>query len=168
MGESRSRFERISAKIKNNKLVALIIFLGTVVIAISTFTNAARNLLDLLAVEYRPLVSGEWQATVTYDWPNATYPETFIFRDDGEAIYGAASFLGLQRGILEGAINGGTLSFIVKTWEGDAESSLEQVHRYRGRVVADEIQFVMQTEGGISPHLPVEFTARRVPPVTRP
>src|SRR6187402_2719598 len=101
MAETRSRLERISAKIKNNKIIALLIFLGTVVIAVSTFTNAARNLLDLFAVEYRPLVSGEWQALVTYDWPNATYPETFVFRDDGEAVSGSASFLGTRRGILE-------------------------------------------------------------------
>ena len=35
------------------------------------------------------------------------------------------------------------------------------VHRYRGRLVGDEIRFVMQTEGGSSAHLPVEFVARR-------
>lgn len=161
MAETKSRLERISAKIKNNKIVALLIFIGTVVIALSTFTNAARNLMDLLAVDYRPRVSGEWQAVVTYDWPNAVYPETFIFRDDGEAVNGAVSYLGMQRGILEGAISGGTLSFTIKTRELDGEFSYEQIHRYRGNVLADEIHFIMQTEGGSSPHLPVEFIARR-------
>jgi len=36
------------------------------------------------------------------------------------------------------------------------------VHRYRGTFVSSEIRFVLQTEGGSSPHVPVEFTARRV------
>jgi len=40
------------------------------------------------------------------------------------------------------------------------------VHRYRGRRVGDELRFVMQTEGGASAHLPVEFVARRIGPKT--
>jgi len=35
------------------------------------------------------------------------------------------------------------------------------VHRYRGQLVGDELRFVMQTEGGGSAHVPVEFVARR-------
>jgi len=38
------------------------------------------------------------------------------------------------------------------------------VHRYRGRLAGDEIRFVMQTEGGSSAHVPIEFVARRVAP----
>jgi TIR domain len=38
----------------------------------------------------------------------------------------------------------------------------EETHRYRGRVFGDEIKFVMQTEGGFSEHLPIEFTAKKV------
>lgn len=39
--------ERILARIKNNRLVAVLIVVGTVVIALSTFTDATKHLLDL-------------------------------------------------------------------------------------------------------------------------
>lgn len=35
-------------------------------------------------------------------------------------------------------------------------------HRYHGRLQGDEIRFVTQTEGGDTPHVPIEFVARRV------
>jgi hypothetical protein len=37
------------------------------------------------------------------------------------------------------------------------------VHRYDGAWAGDQIRFVMQTEGGLSDHRPVEFVAHRVP-----
>jgi hypothetical protein len=42
------------------------------------------------------------------------------------------------------------------------DAAAETVHRYRGRRVGDEIRFTMQTEGGASSHVPVDFVARRV------
>jgi ankyrin repeat protein len=40
--------DRLLARIKNNPIVAILIAIGTVVIALSTFSNAVRNLLGLL------------------------------------------------------------------------------------------------------------------------
>ena len=114
----------------------------------------------------RPEVNGEWRAEVTYDWPNARYSERFVFSGEGDELHGSASFLGVARGALEGRTDANGLSFVTRTTEltGAGGSSAEVVHRYRGRLAGNDIRFVMQTEGGSSTHVPIEFTATRRPP----
>jgi len=111
----------------------------------------------------RSPVNGEWRAEVDYDWPNAHYVERFVFSGDGDELHGSASFLGVARGILEGRTDGAGLRFVTRTSElsSAGNSGSEAVHRYRGRLVDDELRFVMQTEGGSSAHVPIEFVARR-------
>jgi hypothetical protein len=48
MRQPDSLFDRIMARIKNNPVAAILIAAGTIVIALSTFSNATRSLLDLL------------------------------------------------------------------------------------------------------------------------
>jgi hypothetical protein len=121
----------------------------------------------------RPQVNGEWRADVDYDWPGAHYRERFVFAGEGDVLHGSASFLGVARGVLESRIDGAGLSFVTRMGEltGAGSAGAEVVHRYRGRVAGDDIRFVMQTEGGSSAHVPVEFVARRVvasaPPASR-
>lgn len=174
MKASRTLIDRFNARIKNNPVVAALIILGTIVIALSTFTNAAKNLLALLTPDARPHINGEWKAEVTYDWRNASHPETFRFSGDGEEVYGTASFLGDPRRITEGKAKKGNLQFITKTQVllgADWKQAREEVHHYQGTVLRDEIKFVMQTEGGFAEHTPIAFTATRAsatsPPPTR-
>ena len=143
--------------------MAFLIVLGTIAIALSAFTDAAKNLLGLVISETRPAINGEWQAEVTYDWENAKYIETFTFKGEGGEVYGTASFLGVRRGILEGKIEKDILEFITKTQEvlGSGEPRVA-IHHYRGSPLGNEINFSMQTEGGYSEHIPVEFMAKRV------
>jgi len=129
--------------------------------------SAARTASSTVAAPLnavRPEINGEWQAEVTYDWPNARYAETFVFGGEAGELHGSASFLRVPRGILEGSIGPDGPRFVTRTSEmaGGAGSTSETVHRYRGTFVSSEIRFVLQTEGGSSPHVPVEFTARRV------
>ena len=161
--------ERFNQRIRNNPVIASLIILGSIVIALSTFTNAAKNLLELAKSETRPDINGEWKAEITYDWINAKHSETFTFNGDGEEVYGTVSFLGVKRGILEGKVSKGQLVFLAKTREslGDWSSSKEVLHRYHGKISNDEIRFVMQSEGGFSEHLPIEFTAQRVAGASR-
>ena len=163
MNEPKTRFDRFNLWIKNNPIVASLIILGTIVIALSTFTNAVKNLWVLVPTETRPDINGEWKAEVTYDWENAKYSETFTFSGDGEEVYGAASYLGYKRGIHEGKAKKDKIEFITKTTVVLGDSREEAVHRYQGNVLRDEIKFVMQTAGGFSDYLPIEFTAHRVP-----
>ena len=165
MNEPRTRIDRFNLRIKNNPVVASLIVLGTIVIALSTFTNAAKNLLDLVVKETRPDINGEWKAEVTYDWQNAKYAETFTFGGDGDEVHGTASFLGTKRGILEGKVRKDKLQFITKIQmvREDWNKPRVVVHRYQGNVFREEIKFIMQTEGGFSEHIPIEFTAKKVP-----
>ena len=116
--------------------------------------------------DLRPAINGAWEAEVTYDWPNADYVERFDFQGEGDDVYGTASFLGKRRSILEGRIEKGRLHFITRTREllgGDSQNPRDVVHRYRGKFLGREIKFIMQTEGGYSEHVPIEFTAQRRP-----
>jgi TIR domain len=115
------------------------------------------------SVAARPAVNGLWQAEVSYDWPNANFTERFDLRGEAQALHGTASFLRVPRGVLEGQADGDGLRFVTRTTEVSGSASTELTHRYRGRLVGDELHFVMQTEGGSSAHAPVTFAARRVP-----
>ena len=164
MNEPRTRFDRLNLRIKNNPIVASLIVLGTIVIALSTFTDAVRNLLGLVMKETPANINGEWKAEVTYDWQNAKYAETFTFNVDGDEVHGTASFLGRKRGILEGKITKDKLQFITKTQEVlGSRAQRDATNYYRGRVLGNEIKFILQTEGSYSDHIPIEFRAKRVP-----
>jgi hypothetical protein len=108
-------------------------------------------------------IAGAWQAEVRYDW-GAKHTERFNFRVEGSEVGGTATYLGRARGILEGKMAGEKLTFVLKTQEvlGDSPSRAV-LHQYRGIATPDRIRFVLQTTGGYTEHLPVEFTAQRVP-----
>ncbi|MEO8080452.1 MAG: toll/interleukin-1 receptor domain-containing protein [Caldimonas sp.] len=133
-------------------------------LAAALVATAAGLALWLARSPQRPLVNGAWQATVVYDWPNARYDERFEFSGSGDELAGKASFLGVARGVLEGSLRGDELRFTTRTSE---MSGAALVHRYAGRLVGDdEIRFTLQTEGGDSSHVPVEFVASRAGPAT--
>jgi len=110
------------------------------------------------AAAARANVNGEWQADVTYDWENARFSERFTFAGEADRLHGSASFLGVPRGVLEGRVDAAGVDFVTRMAES---SGAALVHRYRGRLAGDELRFVMQTEGGTSAHVPIEFVARR-------
>lgn len=129
---------------------------------------AADRAASDLAATKRPDINGLWQAEVGYDWSNARHVERFDFRGDANGLHGSASFVGVPRGVLEGRVEPDGLQFITRTTEVAADGSRDLVHRYRGRWIGGELRLVMQTEGGSSPHVPVEFVARRLIPAAAP
>ncbi len=111
----------------------------------------------------RLALNGRWLAEVEYDWPNARHTERFEFGGEGASLHGSAGFLGVARGIEEGKVDAGGLSFVTRTAESAGDTRRETVHRYTGRRLGDaELHFTMQTEGAATPHVPVHFVARRV------
>lgn len=63
MKEQKTRFDKIIARIKNNRVLAVVIVLGTIIIAVSAFTDAAQNLWSVITKEKEltPMdISGEW------------------------------------------------------------------------------------------------------------
>ena len=164
MDEPKTPVDRIYSRVKKNPVVASLIILGSIVVALSTFTNASRNLLDLFDGDTRPDINGLWTAEVKYDWNNADYVEKFSFQGEDGEVYGTASHLGSDRGILEGEITENKLHFVTITQEIlDTSPPKDSTHEYRGRVSGNEIRFVMQTRGGYSEHVPIEFVAKRMP-----
>ena len=164
MNEPGTLVDRFYTRIKNNPAVASLIILGTIVVGLSTFTDAAKNLLGLVIKDTRPNVNGEWKAEITYDWQNAKYTETFTFKGECDEVYGTASFLGTKRSILEGKIRKEKLQFITITREIlGSRPARDTIHEYQGRILGDEVKFIMQTKGGYSEYIPIEFIAKTVP-----
>ncbi|MEO5734882.1 MAG: toll/interleukin-1 receptor domain-containing protein [Rubrivivax sp.] len=114
------------------------------------------------AVAARSAVDGDWQAQVGYDWPGADHMERFRFSVEGTDLRGSATFLGVPRGIEDGHADAQGLQFVTRTTETLGEQMRQTTHRYRARLTGDQLQFVMQTEGSATAHVPVEFSARRV------
>ncbi len=158
-----STYDKFNWWIRNNKIAATLIVIGTIIIALSTFSDATRNLLGLFNQDKRPDINGVWSAEVNYDWANATYDETFVFEGEEGELHGTATFLKRKNMIGEGSVKNDRVEFITKTNEisssWDEGESRTSIHRYSGKIQGDSIRFVMQTEGGYSFHTPIEFTA---------
>lgn len=164
MADSKTRLDRFNARIKNNPIIASLILLGTLIIALSTLTNATKNILGLVMTQQRPDINGEWTAEVTYDWNKTATTETLTFGGDGTDVHGTVSFQGSRKAIHEATLSNDKLQFITKTQEisGDWNNAKTVTQRYRGKLLGDEIEFVLQIEGGSSEHAPIEFTARKI------
>lgn len=164
MDEPKTRFDKLKFRIKNNRIMALILIIGTIIIALSTFTNAAKNLFGLINMQSRANINGEWIADVTYNTQNTTFVEFFTFKGEGNEVAGTATLYRLKRGIEEGKVKKDEIQFSIRTQEilSGEENRKDLIYRYRGKVAGDEIVFVLQIEGGFSTHIPIEFTAKRV------
>lgn len=110
-------------------------------------------------------IAGRWSAHVKYDWGDA-YNEVFDFKLRNGQVRGTAGFLEYPRIIEDGRLKGRWLTFLTHTNEtlGD-EPAKEATNRYEGEVVregnTDRIHFTLETTGGYSSHVPVEFVAHR-------
>lgn len=110
-------------------------------------------------------IAGRWNAHVKYDWGDA-YNEVFEFKLRNGQVRGTAGFLQYPRIIEDGRLQGRWLTFLTHTNEslGD-EPAKEATNRYEGELVregnTDRIHFTLETTGGYSSHVPVEFVAHR-------
>jgi hypothetical protein len=106
--------------------------------------------------------NGNWTATVKYDWGD-THPEMFHFEVDGDEVSGTASFLGADRGILDGKMAGNRISFMTKslTSISSDDKTYEDKHYYKGTIENDGIRFTMMTDSSVESHAPIQFVASR-------
>lgn len=107
-------------------------------------------------------IAGKWEATVTYDWPGAVYPEKFNFEIDGAELSGTASFLQVDRGIFNGKVAGDRVIFTTKTASEMDDKITQDQHYYKGTVAGDTIRFSMLTDSSTDSHVPIHFTAKRL------
>jgi hypothetical protein len=115
------------------------------------------------SVDVASSLAGRWEARVKYDW-GAEHAERFELRVENAEVHGTAGYLGVARMIEQGRLAGGRLEFLTRTQEtlGDGPGR-EVTHRYRGVLKGGELHFVLESGGGHSAHLPVEFVAGRPP-----
>jgi hypothetical protein len=114
-----------------------------------------------VATELAQSLAGRWLATVKYDW-GAEHEERFELRLENGEVHGTASHLRVARTVEQGALKGEQLNFVTHSQEvmGDGPGR-ELTHRYRATLKAGELHFVLESSGGLDPHTPVEFVARR-------
>lgn len=109
-------------------------------------------------------LSGRWTAQVRYDW-GVEHHEAFDLKVEAGEVRGTASYLGLPRIVELGRLTaGGQLDFVTHTEAMAGGTVRSLTHRYRGRLQDDAIHFVLETTGGYSSSLPLEFIARRAAP----
>jgi hypothetical protein len=83
-----------------------------------------------------PIFTCTWQAGVAYPW-GVTYKELFELKLASGKVTGTASFLGVQRGIFEGKLERGDLSFTTRTEQTEGAMTREAKHVYRGKIADD-------------------------------
>ena len=138
-----------------------------IIIALSSFTDAAKNLLGLIVSETRPTTNGEWIAEIIYPSNKNKYTEVFSFKGNGNTLHGTASYIGNEQVIINGMINDNHIEFITKTIEYSPDWNNDQrkiaTHQYSGKFLDNEIEFVLESYGGFSTDSPIRFIAKRKP-----
>jgi hypothetical protein len=130
--------------------------------ALGVKTRAPGDSASTVAGDLAPGFTGNWLATVKYDW-GAEYAERFDLRVANGEVHGTASYLRVARTIEQGVLKGEQLNFVTRSQEtlGDGPAR-EVTHRYRATLKAGELHVVLESGGGHSAHVPVEIVARRV------
>lgn len=94
--------------------------------------------------------TGVWAGDVTYSW-DARYQEEFFFQPEGSQLFGTASFLGAKRGIEDGKIEGGDISFVVRFQETSDGATRDHKNYYWGKLDGEKILVRMQDDRGNAP-----------------
>lgn len=125
------------------------------------WTGHSTGAVAPVSAEMVQALSGQWRATVKYDW-GAEHAERFDLRLENDEVHGTASYLGVPRTVEQGTLAGEQLNFVTHSQEvlGDGPGR-DVTHRYRAVLQGDELHVVLESGGGHSVHTPVEFVARR-------
>ena len=180
MAEPKTRFNKIIIRIKNNRILALVIVLGTIVISIAAFTDAVKSLLSLVDREPTPIdISGQWVTDILtnrFD-ENDTYLLFFNFKAEEDLLSGTMRKVArrsdgygydFRKGIMDGRIKGDKISFYIQeayiksvpkksVQEFSTTKTVQFKVFYHGTVSDDEIHFMRQDDRG---HPPDKFTAK--------
>jgi hypothetical protein len=112
-------FDKVLSRIKNNPVVAALLVVGTIVIAVSAFTDATQKLLGLIYTEKIPNIEGKWRTKVLtnpYD-DTERYTLLFQFAQQGDTLMGTVTETdvggreGFAKNIRDGKIKGNVVSF---------------------------------------------------------
>ncbi|MEH6628876.1 MAG: hypothetical protein V7739_20745 [Motiliproteus sp.] len=163
MSEPNNPVNMFYSRLKKHPVVAALTLLGSIVIALSAFTNAAKNIVSLVSLETRPSINGQWTSKVSYPWMNRQFTETFYFSGDGADLIGSATFLRHNRAIIEGNVKDTSIQFITLREEIVGPESSRQVKNvYHGRLNGNTITFKLLINGSNVTPQPIEFTAHQL------
>ena len=154
MNEQRMRFDKFISRIKNNPIVAFLIVFGTVVITLSTFTDAAKNLFSLINKPEVIDVTGKW---VSQELSNPfSKSDKFKFHFDlevkGNTVLGSIRQVStrnrydVRNGILDGRINNNIFSFYILERSLLGNETVSYKNFYNGSVLKGEIQFTLHSD----------------------
>jgi len=172
----KTRFDNIFVKMKNNAVLAIIIALGAIVIALSTFTNAARNLMDLFSNQNAHVtgtestdVTGRWKTQELSGQFNENQKFTFSFEFDAKdtTLFGTITMTPLgddrsyKKGIRGGKIEGNNISFYTQetSWMGSERHVYKDL--FHGTVSNGEIEFIQNSDRPWE-FIPQKFIAKKV------
>jgi hypothetical protein len=164
----KTQVDKIFARIKNNPTLAVIIALGVIVIALSTFTNAARNLLGLFSNGSVDVV-GVWKTPVLTNQFNKNQKLTFTFEFDvkGSTLLGALTRTTIgdnrsqKQGILGGIIEGNNISFYIQETSLLGQKRESYKNLFHGTVSDGEIEFIQNSDRSWG-FVPQKFIAKKV------
>ena len=103
-------------------------------------------------------LAGRWRGEVVYPW-GAKYQEEFLFTPEGNTLFGTASFLGIKRGVEEGRISGGMITFKVRFEETSSSGTRVATNRYEGNLSGDNLLINFFDEAG-SPPVEIKLSRR--------
>lgn len=148
--------ERILRRIKNNPVVALFIVAGVIVIGLSSFTNAARNLIALFpgGGPAPADVNGTWvSAELTNPFQkNDVYTLEFDFQVRGEVLLGSMRQRSTRgdynsvSGILEGTAGPGWVSFHTTERSIYGDQTVDYKDFFDGKLNGDAMEFIWHSD----------------------
>jgi hypothetical protein len=149
--------DRIFLRVKNNPIAAFVIVAATMVIALSTFTDATKKLVALVEKDGRPPVvnvTGKWTTPVlTNPFSGSdTFTLSFDFEVKGDTLLGEVRTTGttyrydVRSGIFDGKIEGNVISFHTRQVALSGKERIPYKISYRGSVSKDEIDFTFQSD----------------------
>ncbi len=169
-------FDKLLVRLKNNPVVASILVVGTIVIAVSTFTDAARKILALVTIEKPTIaekttdVTGKWRTDVVtnpYD-ESERYSLLLDFVQQGDTLSGTVREIdvgendGFAKSITEGKIKGRVISFYTRGEVTSDNGTQPYKESYSGIMGKNESEVSFERlddlpEGGV----PEKFVAKR-------
>ncbi len=167
MNPQKTRFQIFTSRIKNNPIIALLIVFGTIVISLSTFTNAARNLLSLVTEPEIINMSSRW---VTDELTNPFNKKDkfrlhFDLERKGDTLLGLVRRVSTKEwynsanGIIDGKIEDNVISFYTIEQSTLGKDTITYKNVYSGSVLKDEIEFVLHSDRPWG-YPPQRFTAK--------
>jgi len=174
--ERKTMFDRLLARLKNNPVVASILVVGTVIIAVSTFTDAARKILALVitdrtaSAEKTTYVTGKWRTEALTNPYDETERYTLLLDlvQQGDTLSGTVREIdvgendGFARSIIEGKVKGKAISFYTRGEVTSDNGTQPYKESYSGIIGKNESELSFERlddlpEGGV----PEKFVAKR-------